>query len=266
MYPKHFLDYFRDFETKEEVFVAMPFQGEAAERRWEEIFTPAIEAVDLTPFRVDARGVGDSILTDILDGIGRARLVLGDLSTDPICEEHDGTLAGAPNHNVLYEVGIAHAERMAEEVIVVRDSNEPVIDSRIPFDVLHVRYREFDSSDTESARERIAGYLADALEEIDRTQDLIVDRTLRRLGEEETDFIFNRSQRGWFDPWIDHDGEGDPRTFRREVVRRLLDLRVLEAEQLPGQVSTRYQFTELGRTLGRILRSRAGTTVEDGDR
>lgn len=108
MYPKHFLDYFREFETTDEVFVAMPFGGEAAECRWEDIFVPAIDAVDLEPYRVDIRDVGDSILTDILEGIGRARLVLVDVSGQGVTDLGDGRVRD-PNPNAVYELGIAHA-------------------------------------------------------------------------------------------------------------------------------------------------------------
>jgi len=118
MYPKIFSDYFRGFERSSEVFVAMPFSREA-EPRWRDIFSPAVRSLKLRPFRVREGRVGDSILTDILGAIGRARLLLIDLSF----QQTQGRPPG-PNPNVIYELGLAHAMRLPEEVIVVRGDTE----------------------------------------------------------------------------------------------------------------------------------------------
>lgn len=252
MYPKHFLDYFREFETTDEVFVAMPFGEEAAERRWEEIFVPAIEAVDLEPYRIDTREVSDSILTDILDGIGRARLVLGDVSGQGVTDLDDDRVR-RPNPNAVYELGIAHAARLETEVVVVREEPEDDEEERVPFDLLHIRHHTFDPSDPEGAVETVASLLEDARNEINRTRDLIVAQTLNRLDEEAMDFVVDHYQRGWFDPWIDGEGEGDPRKEQQEVIRRLLDLGIVRAGR-PHRVGvTRYYFTELGKTVATAL-------------
>ena len=80
MHPNHFLELFPAFPRNDRVFVAMSFADEFRDR-WEHVIKPGIRAVQvdgrpLEPFRVDARQVGDSILTEILDGISAARLVL----------------------------------------------------------------------------------------------------------------------------------------------------------------------------------------------
>ena len=54
--------------------------------RWENVISPAItnvarNNVPLAPYRVDARRIGDSILTEILGGISTSLLVLVDVTT-----------------------------------------------------------------------------------------------------------------------------------------------------------------------------------------
>jgi hypothetical protein len=77
------------------------------ENRFNEIIAPAIESIEvegekLKPFRVDLSKTGDSILTEIMDGIAHSRFFLADVSS-----------SGRPyrNGNVMYEVGLALACR-----------------------------------------------------------------------------------------------------------------------------------------------------------
>src|SRR5690606_1495460 len=107
---------------RNEVFVAMSFDPRF-ERRWEAIFRPAIESISvggqqLRAVRVDIRKSGDSILSEINDGIGHSQLVLADIS---IVDRHmtDGTQRSFRNGNVMYEVGIALACRQPVEVVLV---------------------------------------------------------------------------------------------------------------------------------------------------
>jgi len=107
MYPSHFLQLFPAFPRSRRVFVAMSFD-ERFRPRWEDVVAPGIRAVEingapLEPFRVDARHVSDSILTEILESIAGARLIFGDITTI-------GVLDSVPvrNANVMYELGIAH--------------------------------------------------------------------------------------------------------------------------------------------------------------
>jgi hypothetical protein len=75
----------------------------------------------LKPYRVDLSKSGDSILTDIVDGIAHSQLVLADVST--IGKD---SVSGVPyrNGNVLYEVGIALACRHPSEVLLARDDED----------------------------------------------------------------------------------------------------------------------------------------------
>src|SRR6185503_19128027 len=84
MHPNHFLRRFWRSAIRPQVFVAMSFD-EAYQQRFQHIVAPAIEAVTyrgskLSPLRVDLSKTGDSILTDIVDGIAHSSMVLADVS------------------------------------------------------------------------------------------------------------------------------------------------------------------------------------------
>jgi len=133
MYPASLFDLFPPFPREEKVFIAMSFDPRF-DHRWRDVIAPAIRNVlvhgtPLEPVRVDMRRVSDSILTEILTGITNSRLIFADVTTI-------GAVDGRPvrNGNVLYEVGIAHAVRLAEEVILFRSDNDPLL-----FDMANVR-------------------------------------------------------------------------------------------------------------------------------
>lgn len=261
MYPKHFLDYFREFDREDKVFVAMPIGDNDADHRWNEIFRPAICEVDLKPNRVDERPVSGSIPSDILKGINQARLVLADISRDGV--RH-------PNPNVLYELGIAHAARLEEEVVVVRAEEEETDDQDdegVPFDLRHIRHHKFDPNDVDAAVEEIADVLEGVLGEIDKTRDLIVDRTIRRLDHVMRDVILDHYEDGFVDHHTTDDGDPQERatSYGWAVLPRLLDMGVVRAKRHPKIGTTRYRFTELGKIVGDELPARAGIVPEDPD-
>ena len=127
MYPAHLFELFPPFPRDERVFVAMSFDP-ALRLRWTNVIEPAVREAGLEPFRVDASKVSDSILTEILQGIARARLILADISS----------VGGVRNANVLYEVGMAHAARQPQEVLLFRSDSD-----RLLFDVSNVRVNAF---------------------------------------------------------------------------------------------------------------------------
>lgn len=146
--------YFHSFgqlQTGNEVFVAMPMRDSSFTSIWADIHSRAIESLGLTPFRVNIPQTGDSILIEILSGLRRARLALVDISPDTNSGEH-------PNANVMYELGIAHATRLPETVIVVRKKN-----TNLPFDVSHIRVFDYDSTDPVAALASVRSYLGGAL-------------------------------------------------------------------------------------------------------
>ena len=109
MHPNAFLRTLWRAEVRDQVFVAMPFSGPASSERFADVIRPAIEAepiegYSLRAFRVDNSKSGDSILTDIMDGIAHSRLVLADVS---VVDEGRYTQQPLRNGNVMYEVGVA---------------------------------------------------------------------------------------------------------------------------------------------------------------
>lgn len=158
------------------MFVAMSFD-EKFRMRWERVICPAVSRIEcngqrMATLRVDTRTISDSILTEILSGISNARLILADISTIE-------TLGDRPirNGNVMYEVGIAHATRLPEEVLLFRSDDDPLL-----FDVANVRVNKYvpDSNPT-AAVEAVANSIINALREIDLRKALAVSRAVDSL-------------------------------------------------------------------------------------
>jgi hypothetical protein len=147
------------------------------EHRWHNVVQPAIRSVQvgdtrLEPYRVDARHVNDSILTDILMGISNSRLIFVDIST---IGEFDGT--PIRNGNVMYELGLAHSARIAEEVLIFRSD-----DDRLLFDVANVRVHSFGpDTNPDDARRLLADALVNALREVDLRRHLAVRKAIQSL-------------------------------------------------------------------------------------
>jgi hypothetical protein len=255
MYPKIYADYFRDFDVAPEVFVAMPFTADG-ESRLRRIFKPAIKAISLRPFTVRGRAVSDSILTDIIAAIGRAQLLLVDLTF-----QIQGDRPPGPNPNVLYELGLAHAMRLPEEVVVVRGDSLP---NKPPFDISQIRYHMFDQADAPRAVRRIRDLLHQSLRALDRTRDQIVIRTLCTLDPDHLRFLYTVRKLPSFDlAPFDPDRKGlyglganDTTEVRlRAIARSLVAGGVLRAGN-PGSLKRRiygatpeYEITMLGRAV-----------------
>ena len=145
--------------------------------RWERVISPAVSRIErdgerMSAYRVDGRTISDSILTEILSGIANSRLVLADVTTI-------GQLDGKPirNGNVLYEVGIAHAARIPEEVLLFRSDDDP-----LPFDVTNVRVNRFDpDADPAAAVELVVDAILNALREVDLRRSLAVSIAVEGL-------------------------------------------------------------------------------------
>src|SRR6266542_3542020 len=131
MHPNVFLKTFWRMELKPQVFVAMSF-SERYQKRFDDVIAPAISTiavggVPLEPHRVDLSKTGDSILTDIMEGIAHSQMVIADVSS-----VGKDSVTGDPyrNGNVMYEVGIALACRQPQEILLIREDND-----RFLFDV-----------------------------------------------------------------------------------------------------------------------------------
>ncbi|MFZ3591327.1 hypothetical protein ACOI1C_19380, partial [Bacillus sp. DJP31] len=106
--------------SRDYCFVMQPFDKGRFDKRYEEVFAPAIRSCDLEPYRVD-RDPGVVIpIDDIEKGIRNSRICLAEITLD--------------NPNVWFELGYAIA--CGKDVILVcsteRNRNNP-----FPFDVRH---------------------------------------------------------------------------------------------------------------------------------
>ncbi|WP_425261446.1 hypothetical protein ACPOLB_11215 [Rubrivivax sp. RP6-9] len=150
------------------------------DRLWSDVLMPAISGVhvnstSLHPHRVDLSRKGDSILTEIVQHIAEARLVLADISTLAWIKRDRKKLKAIRNANVMYELGLAHAARLPEEVVVVRGDGDP-----LDFDISGVRVHRYPSNVGE-ARRFIGNLLVDAVQSIDQRKTMAVAHALRTL-------------------------------------------------------------------------------------
>ncbi len=168
MYPFMHFGLFPPFPRNDKVFVAMDFACRF-KPRWKNVIEPGIRDVlpknHLEPERVDQRPGGDCILSEILEGIGDYRLFVADITTI-------GKICCKPirNPNVMYEVGVAHATRLPEEVILFKSD-----DDDLGFDIAHVRVYDYDPCGSPGdAREFVTTTVTNSLEELDHAKNLAV--------------------------------------------------------------------------------------------
>lgn len=176
MYPAQFFALFPPFPRDEMAFVAMSFAAAFAPR-WRNVLEPAVNKVvvnksRLAAHRVDMRVASDSILTDILDGITRCRVFIADIS---IIAEVDS--APIRNGNVLYEVSLAHAVRLPQEVLLFRSD-----DRELMFDVANIRVNKYDPDGApETAKQQVADAIVAGLREVELQRHLAVRRAAESL-------------------------------------------------------------------------------------
>lgn len=258
MYPAIFFGLFPPFPREKKVFVAMSFE-EQFRSRWREVLQPAVRSIEvggtvLEPYRVDVRRVSDSILTDILQGIQQHLIVLADVTTMGFVE-HEGRRKPIRNANVLYEVGIAHAVRLPEEVILFRSDNDELI-----FDIANIRVNSYDPDDNpETARELVRNSIVEALREVELRKHLAVTRAVEALDFRSWWVLAEALNRGIEHPPTRTMRQALGNADRLRAISRLLDLGAIRAEyrqatpellQSPTEESAEtmvtYQGTEFG--------------------
>lgn len=176
MYPSEYFSLFPPIPRLPQVFVAMSFSDDYL-NRWKNIIEPAANMIEvdgkkLIAQRVDAKKVSDSILTEILSGISQSRLVIADITST-------GEFSGTPirNANVLYEVGLAQAVRLPEEVLLFRSDSDPLL-----FDVTNIRVNTYNpDEEPEEAIEIVSQSILSALKELDLKRSLTVQRLAESL-------------------------------------------------------------------------------------
>jgi hypothetical protein len=243
------------------------------EHRWRSVIMPAIGEVkiDGTPLeahRVDARSVSDSILTEILSGIGNALVVFGDLTSLD-------TLNGVTlrNPNVFYELGIAHSMRLPEEVLLFRSDDGPLI-----FDVANIRVNRYDpDGDPVKAQAQVRESISAALKEINLTRNLVVENYAARLDSKAWLVLVTAHNSGRvLHPIFRTIGEAVWGSSREAAIGNLLQLGLLETDYQavgPGELEAikegkaleklfRYRITPLGRAVLDVCVKRLGLVLQ----
>src|SRR5438552_1364827 len=119
MHPHDYYSSLFEPTKRDEVFVIMSFAPEF-EERWFRDIAPCLEKdLKLTANCVDYRISGESIVTEILDGIAHARLVLADITSSKMTDSY-GIEWPQRNGSVMWELGVAHMMRMPDEVLMIR--------------------------------------------------------------------------------------------------------------------------------------------------
>lgn len=186
MHPNVFLRSFWRRELRPQIFVAMSF-AEAYQDRYENVIASAISSIYdasgtfLKPYRVDFSKSGDSILTDIMDGIAHSQMIVADVST---VGKDSVTRKPYRNPNVLYEIGIALACRQPQEVLLIRDDDDPFL-----FDVSTIYHMKLDFTEVEEARTRLQQELIARLKERDFVDDIRVKTAIDSLTNQEVHLL-----------------------------------------------------------------------------
>jgi hypothetical protein len=228
MYPSAFFGLFPPFPRDERVFVAMSFDDRFGPR-WHDVIAPAVRAIrvnetPLDPHRVDLRKVGDSILTEILEGITRCRVFLADITAI----DQSGERA-IRNANVMYEVGLAHAVRQPEEVLLFRSDDHELL-----FDITNVRVQQYDPDGSpESARKVITDTIIESLREVDLKKSLAVRRAAESLDFHSWIALFEAQGRPFHHPALRTMGQALGNLARAQGIARLLEVGALQAEFVP---------------------------------
>ena len=245
MHPNVYLRNFWRSDFRPEVFVAMSFD-DAHEDRFQNVMRPAIENIHVrgTPLsakRVDLSKTGDSILTEIMDGIAHAELILADVST-----AGRDSKTGNPyrNANVMYEVGLALACRQTTEVLLVRDDQDPFL-----FDVSDIPHRHIDFTDHEQATRMLHESLVGRLQERKLLDDARLRIAARTLTAEERVILKAFSQ---YDPsktfWMEHLS-----ISARASMARLLDKQMITTVGITDKGQAMFRWTRLGHVLAQNL-------------
>lgn len=234
MYPQDFKSQYRFSKLEDRVFVGMWF-GITHKQRYDHIIKPAIEKMEsreLTAYRVDQPTIGGSIPLDIQEGILNSRLLILEISFIS-CNWFRQRYRSV---NVMYELGLAHAWRLKEEIIVLRDDGE-----NLPFDIEAYRVHRYNPRDARNSINQISILLDSALREVDRRKSQIVQRARESLDAKSLDFI-NHNRGHYF-------SEADVRDLElRITIMRLLDLGLLWLHSSnDGRYA--YHWTELGRDV-----------------
>ena len=136
-------------------FVIQPFDSGKFDKRFDDVYKPALKQAGLEAYRVDRDPSVEVPIDSIGEHIRDADICLADITTN--------------NPNVWYELGYALA---AGQSVVMVCSNER--DGKLPFDIHHrtvIKYTSESSSDFDSLRQEISTRAKILLEKNPSLQD-----------------------------------------------------------------------------------------------
>lgn len=126
-------------------FVVMPFTGKnkridpSTKLEWDDfykdIIEPAVNALREYKCKKADNKTGDILARGILENLCRAHVIIAILTPD--LKLGRDSSAGHPNPNVLYELGIVHALRQRETLLLVNERKS------IPFDISKMKVEEY---------------------------------------------------------------------------------------------------------------------------
>lgn len=117
-------------------FVMQPFDRGVFDKRYDDVFAPAIQEAGLEPYRVDRDPSVSIPIDEIESGIRRSEICLAEITTD--------------NPNVWFELGFAIA--VPKDVVLICSEERK---SRFPFDVQHrniIKYKSEAPQDFQKLR------------------------------------------------------------------------------------------------------------------
>lgn len=250
MHPQAFLKTFWRMELRPQVFVAMSFAPQY-QHRFDSVIAPAIGSIPhgtdrLKPYRVDLSKSGDSILTDIVDGIAHSQLVLADVST--IGKD---SVSGVPyrNANVLYEVGIALACRHPSEVLLVRDDEDKFL-----FDVSSIPHMKINFTNAVAAVNELREALLARFRERQLVYDARVELSVAGLSNDEVTMLKSIADYTPNTVW-GRPNTGNVDFFGMAAIPRLLDKQIIRVVGQFEEGSPAYATTPLGRVVVERIKS-----------
>ena len=143
--------------TNNTCFVIQPFDRDKFDKRYTDVFEPAIKAAGLEPYRVDKDPAVRIPIDDIHEGIKQAKICFAEITTD--------------NPNVWYELGFAFAS--SRDVVMVCSAERK---EKFPFDIQHkhiLNYKTGSPSDFENLKVSITEKLTAFIQTRQQVQVII---------------------------------------------------------------------------------------------
>ncbi len=144
-------------------FVIQPFDRDKFDKRFEDVFSPAIEAANLCPYRVDTDPTVEVPIESIEQGIQASVVCLADITLD--------------NPNVWYELGFSVAS--GKPVVMVCSDERK--NRKYPFDIQHrsvISYKPDSTRDFNRLKEAITEKLKALLKKGDTLNTIARHQTV----------------------------------------------------------------------------------------